>query len=183
VLTDTEERTLRTRIYLGVFSPVCVAFFIFVLKCSSTSTFTRVLWCGPVLIHIVLTCVFILQLWHYLHRLKGEKKEEFLRLYWHLHNCSKVDDILEIAITIDYMATLIGDQYSVVRDFVFQHAGMFLAGATAVPLRIPESHLLIDALRVLRADLEELPEYLSSDDYWLRDAASRRLEELQSVVH
>lgn len=187
VLTATEENALRFCVRLGIIHPMCVAVFTIAIIVRAArgrlDTVTIYIWCLTILVHLVLTCVWVRRLRRFVYRLKGEEKEEFLRLYWHLHDCSKVDDILEIAITIDHMATLIGDQYSVVRDFVLRRAGMFLIHATAVPLRLPESHLLTDVLYVLRANLEELPEYLSSETYWLKEAATQRLEELQSAAH
>lgn len=184
VLTDFEEKIERTRVLLGITYPVVVAL---VLPAALISRhlnheITWVLFITPV-IHSVLTCIWIPIAWRFLHRLKGKEKEEFLRLYRRLYDCSKIDDIVEIAITIDDMATIVNGEYSIVRDFVFAHAGSFLIGVKHLPLRIPDAELLIGILRVLKSNLVDLPEYLSSEDYLVRDAASRRLEELQSTVH
>ena len=187
MLTDTEESTLRIRIRLGIVSPLMLVLFTASILASiavgNAYTLGIYLRCFTILVHVVLTSAWVYLLWCFFHRLKGKKKEEFLRLYRHLYNCSTAEDIIGIAITIDNMAILVEDQYRVVRDFVCYRADRFLLGVASGTLQIPVSQVLIDTLYVLRADLEELPEYLSSEAYWLRDAASRRLEELQSVVH
>jgi len=183
VLTEFEEQTERTRAQIGIIYPVVVAFFLPVALISRHfhQEQTWLIFITPT-VHFVLTCIWIPIAWRFLRRLKGEAREEFLSLYRHLHYCSKVDDIIEIAITIDDMATIVGGEYSVVREFVFNRAPKFLIGVKHVPLRIPEAELLIGILRVLRSNLTDLPEYLSSADYLVREAASRRLEELQSEV-
>lgn len=184
VLDDTEEHIERTRIRLGITFP-CVVVLFASAAFISIELQRRPSWVFfiPAIIHVLLTCLWIPRVWRFLHRLKGAKKEAFLHLYRHLHDCSKVDDIPEIAVTIDNMATLVDGEYSVVRDFVCNRAPKFLIGAKHVPLRIPDTELLAGVLRVLKSDLVDLPEYLSSEDYLVREAASRRLEELQSIVH
>lgn len=183
VLTNSEEDIERTRVWIGITYPVVIVFFVsaIFIAIRLEREYSWTIFIPPV-IHFVLACTWAPLVWRFLHRLKGEKREEFLRLYRHLHECSRVDDIIDIAITIDDMAALVEGEYSVVRDFVFQRAGKFLIGATHVPLRIPGIELLVGTLRVLRSGLEELPEYLSSEDYLIREAASRRLAELQSAA-
>lgn len=183
VLTNFEEDIERTRIRIGIVYPVVVVFFASAIFIAAQfeREFPWTIYI-PVAIYFVFTCLWLPRAWHFLHRLKGEKREEFLRLYRRLYEYTRIDDIIEIAITIDDMATLVGGKYGVVRDFVFRFAGKFLIGATHVPLRIPDTELLVGTLRVLRSCLEELPEYLSSEDYLTREAASRRLAELQSAV-
>lgn len=184
VLTDFEEQSERTRVQIGIIYPVVVALALpaALISWHLNQEQTWVLFIPPV-IHSVLTCIWIPIAWRFLRRLKGKEKEEFLRLYRHLHDCSKIDDIVEIAITIDDMATIVNGEYSIVRDFVCNHAPGFLIGVKHLPLRIPDAELLIGILRVLKSDLVDLPEYLSSEDYLVRDAASRRLGELQSTAH
>lgn len=183
VFTDREEEHARTQLHIGIVYPICIVIFIAVITLSiwRREWFSWII-CIPLCVHTFFFVIWVRQLWRYLHRVKGEKKKEFLSLYWRLHDYAAKDNILEIALTIQDMATLVEGSFDVVRDFVFQNAGGFLIGGSALPLRIPESALLLDTLQVLEAKFEDLPEYLSSERYWERDAASRRLAELQSAV-
>ena len=176
VLTDIDEEAKRTQIHIGIAFPSVVVLFIICLFVTAKLEI-EVFWVVyiPVFINFILTCFWVRRLWRFLRRLKGKEKEEFLRLYRYLHDRSAVDDISEIAITIDHMAALVEWPYGEVRDFVLRYAGKFLINATSVPLRIPSSQILTDTLQVLRSDLKDLPEYLSHGDPWIRDAASRRL--------
>lgn len=183
MLTNSEEDTVRTQLHIGIVYPICLVIFITVITMSIwlKKEFFWVIYI-PLCVHAFFFVIWVEQLRYYLHRVKDEKKKEFLYLYQRLHDYTAVDNILEIALTIQDMATLVDGQFDVVRDFVSQRAGMFLIGGSALPLRIPESALLIGTLQVLEAKFEDLPEHLSSEYYWVRDAASRRLAELQSAV-
>lgn len=176
VLTDIEEESKRVQVQIGIVYPsviVLMVAFIFIASVLERE-FSWPIFI-PVGVHFILTCIWTPRACRYLRRLKGEKKEEFLRLYRHLHDCSKIDDIPEIALTIALMADLVEGPYDEVREFVFQYAGKFLINASSVPLRMPSSQTLTYTLQVLKSDLKDLPEYLSHDDSWIRDAASRRL--------
>lgn len=183
MLTDSEEDTARTQLHIGIVYPICMVIFIAVITISIwlKKEFFWIIYI-PLCVHTFFFVIWVEQLWRYLHRVKGEEKKEFLSLYWRLHDCTATDDILEIALTIQDMATLVEGPFDAVRDFVFQNAGRFLIGASALPLRIPGPELLMVTLQVLEAKFEDLPEYLSSERYWVRDAASRRLAELQSAM-
>lgn len=183
VFTDSEEESIRTQLHIGIVYPICIVIFIIIITLSIWRG-EGLLWIVyiPLCVHTFFFVIWVKQLRRYLHRVKGEEKKEFLSLYWRLHDCTAEDDILEIALTIQDMATLVESPFDAVSDFVFQNAGGFLTGASALPLRIPESALLIATLQILKAKFEDLPEHLSSERYWERDAASRRLAELQSAV-
>lgn len=186
MLTDTQEKLLRNQILVRMASPLFVVLFSIAIVLGPRSLFRYFLWGICVSVHFVSTCILAQKIGRFLHRLKGEKKEEFVRLYRHIHDCSKVADIIEIAITIDDIAILIEDEYSVVRDFLSQSpfAASFLIFSSSEPLLIPPAKVLIATLYILRAaDLEDLSEYLSSELYWVRDAASLRLEELHGTSH
>ena len=162
VLTDIEEESKRVQVQIGIVYPSVVVLMVsFIFIASAREIELSWIIFIPVGIHLIFTCIWVPKAWRYLHRLKGKEKEAFLCLYRHLHDCSKIDDIPEIALTIDCMATLTGGPFDEVRNFVFRYAGKFLIGATSVPLRIPSPQTLTYTLQVLRSDLKDLPEYLS----------------------
>lgn len=176
VLSDIEENGKRVHFQIGLVYPsvvVLMVSFIFIASAREIELPWPIFI--PVGVHFILTCIWVPKAFRYLHRLKGYEKEEFLRLYRYLRDCSKVDDISEIALTIDRMADLVEGPFDQVSAFVLNHAPKFLIGVHNLPLRIPSSQTLTDTLQVLRSDLKDLPEYLSHEDPWIRDAAYRRL--------
>lgn len=117
----------------------------------------------------------------FLRRLKGSEEEAFLKLYHQLHAATVADNVVEIVIAIREMARIRESSFKETRGFVFQRAGTFLSVVGNLPLRIPSEWLCNEVLRVLDADLDQLPRYLSRKDDYIRKAASLRLEQLLVV--
>jgi len=180
LLTDSDELTEKRVIqWTTISAPAVVG--ITLLVVASTG-WARVAFSVAVFTNAVALACWIRNIIRFLRRLKGPEKEAFLKLYCQLPDVTATDNVVGIVVVIREMAKIRESSFEETLDFVFQKAGVFLSVVGNLPLRIPAMWVCNGVLRVLDADLDQLPRYLSHEHDYIRNAAILRLELLGPSV-
>lgn len=151
----------------------------FVLITITSTGWTRVAFSVAAFTNAIAAVVWMKDTVRFLRRLKEPDKGEFLKLYYRLHDATAADNIVEIVVAIREMARIRGSSFKETSEFAFQKAGTFLPIGSKVPLRIPPMWMCTGVLKVLDADLDQLPKFLSHEYDYIRRAASLKLELLK----